>query len=52
MIILVRSAKNPPFDGMLIPGFRSDRIFVNECLHSDRHKREDRIVMVAEKVGI
>ena len=46
-IMLVRGAKHPPFDGVLIPVFPLDGIFVNECLHSDGHKREGKIVVVA-----
>ena len=45
--MLVRGAKHPPFDGVLIPVFPLDGIFVNECLHSDGHKREGKIVVVA-----
>ena len=45
--MLPRGAKHPPFYGVLVPGFPSDGIYVNECLHSDGQEREGIIVMVA-----
>ena len=45
--MLVGGANHPPFDGVLIPGFPSAGLLVNECLHYDGNKREGIIVMVA-----
>ena len=45
--MLIGGANNPPFDGMLIPSFPSAEILMKECLHSDGHKSEGRIVMVS-----
>ena len=45
--MLVGGAKQPTLDGMLVPDFPWVGILVNECLHSDGHKRDVRIVSVA-----
>ena len=46
-IMLAGGDKHPPFDGVLIPGFPSAGLLVNECLQSDGHERGGRKVMVS-----
>ena len=45
--MLAGGDKHPPFDGVLIPGFPSAGLLVNECLQSDGHERGGRKVMVS-----